>query len=82
VPASRFSNCQSGSEDHRRDRRFVGVQIRRIVEGEDMPRTGERQTLLFSATFPKVTFRAPLFGLTQGTFPEVKHAEHCPPEHR
>ena len=28
-------------------------QIRRIVEGEDMPRTGERQTLLFSATFPK-----------------------------
>lgn len=29
------------------------VQIRRIVEGEDMPRTGQRQTLLFSATFPK-----------------------------
>ena len=29
-------------------------QIRRIVEGEDMPRSGERQTLLFSATFPKV----------------------------
>ncbi len=28
-------------------------QIRRIVEGEDMPRSGERQTLLFSATFPK-----------------------------
>ncbi|KAK9853650.1 hypothetical protein WJX84_006927 [Apatococcus fuscideae] len=28
-------------------------QIRRIVEGEDMPRTGQRQTLLFSATFPK-----------------------------
>jgi hypothetical protein len=28
-------------------------QIRRIVEQEDMPRTGERQTLLFSATFPK-----------------------------
>ncbi|KDD72261.1 DEAD/DEAH box helicase, partial [Helicosporidium sp. ATCC 50920] len=28
-------------------------QIRRIVEGEDMPRPGERQTLLFSATFPK-----------------------------
>jgi ATP-dependent RNA helicase DDX3X len=28
-------------------------QIRRIVEGENMPRTGERQTLLFSATFPK-----------------------------
>ncbi len=28
-------------------------QIRRIVEGEDMPPTGERQTLMFSATFPK-----------------------------
>lgn len=28
-------------------------QIRRIVEGEDMPRTGDRQTLMFSATFPK-----------------------------
>lgn len=26
---------------------------RRIVEGEDMPPTGERQTMLFSATFPK-----------------------------
>ena len=31
----------------------VMLQIRRIVEGEDMPRTGQRQTLLFSATFPK-----------------------------
>jgi ATP-dependent RNA helicase DDX3X len=28
-------------------------QIRRIVDEEDMPRPGERQTLLFSATFPK-----------------------------
>jgi len=28
-------------------------QIRRIVEQEDMPTTGERQTLMFSATFPK-----------------------------
>lgn len=27
-------------------------QIRRIVEKESMPRTGERQTLMFSATFP------------------------------
>jgi ATP-dependent RNA helicase DDX3X len=27
-------------------------QIRRIVEQEDMPRTEDRQTLLFSATFP------------------------------
>ncbi|ORX90322.1 DEAD-domain-containing protein [Basidiobolus meristosporus CBS 931.73] len=28
-------------------------QIRRIVEKEDMPVTGERQTLMFSATFPR-----------------------------
>ncbi|KAJ9526153.1 hypothetical protein QJQ45_009620 [Haematococcus lacustris] len=28
-------------------------QIRKIVEQEDMPRTGQRQTLMFSATFPK-----------------------------
>ena len=28
-------------------------QIRRIVEGEDMPHTSSRQTLMFSATFPR-----------------------------
>lgn len=28
-------------------------QIRKIVEEDKMPRTGERQTLMFSATFPK-----------------------------
>ena len=28
-------------------------QIRRIVQGEDMPPTGSRQTLMFSATFPR-----------------------------
>ncbi|EFX02574.1 ATP dependent RNA helicase [Grosmannia clavigera kw1407] len=28
-------------------------QIRRIVEGEDMPGVNERQTLMFSATFPR-----------------------------
>ncbi|EAW10233.1 DEAD/DEAH box helicase [Aspergillus clavatus NRRL 1] len=28
-------------------------QIRRIVEGEDMPSVNERQTLMFSATFPR-----------------------------
>jgi ATP-dependent RNA helicase DDX3X len=28
-------------------------QIRRIVEGEDMPGTRDRQTLMFSATFPR-----------------------------
>lgn len=28
-------------------------QIREIVESNTMPKTGERQTLMFSATFPK-----------------------------
>lgn len=28
-------------------------QIRRIVEQDSMPPTGQRQTLMFSATFPK-----------------------------
>lgn len=28
-------------------------QIRRIVEEDNMPPTGQRQTLMFSATFPK-----------------------------
>merc|ERR1719312_385187 len=28
-------------------------QIRRIVQDDNMPKTGERQTLMFSATFPK-----------------------------
>ena len=34
-------------------------QIRRIVDQDTMPKSGERQTLMFSATFPKeiqVTF--------------------------
>ena len=28
-------------------------QIRRIVKQDCMPRTGDRQTMMFSATFPK-----------------------------
>lgn len=36
---------------------------RRIVEGEDMPPTGERQTMLFSATFPKEIQRLAAGGL-------------------
>ena len=28
-------------------------QIRRIVEQDKMPKVGDRQTLMFSATFPK-----------------------------
>ena len=37
-------------------------QIRRIVDQDTMPKAGERQTLMFSATFPKeiqVTFLCP-----------------------
>ena len=39
-------------------------QIRRIVEQMDMPPSGERQTMLFSATFPKeiqVLLLSPVF---------------------
>ena len=32
---------------------IFNLQIRRIVDGENMPRSADRQTLLFSATFPK-----------------------------
>ncbi len=32
---------------------LINPQIRRIVDGENMPRSADRQTLLFSATFPK-----------------------------
>ena len=28
-------------------------QIRRIVEQDSMPKTGDRRTMMFSATFPK-----------------------------
>ena len=34
-----------------------GPQIRRIVEGEGMPRAPQRQTLMFSATFPELIQR-------------------------
>ena len=39
-------------------------QIRNIVEERGMPQTGARQTLMFSATFPKeiqVSLRNPVF---------------------
>lgn len=35
-------------------------QIRRIVEQDNMPATGSRQTLMFSATFPKEIQVSPL----------------------
>ena len=38
-------------------------QIRRIVEEDHMPRTGQRQTLMFSATFPKEIQRLAQVGL-------------------
>ena len=39
-------------------------QIRQLVEQRDMPRTGERQTMLFSATFPKEIQRIHLISYT------------------
>ena len=52
VSLSRVSYLALDEADRMLDMGFE-PQIRRIVEQEDMPRTGERQTLLFSATFPK-----------------------------
>ena len=41
-------------------------QIRRIVEDDTMPKTGLRQTLMFSATFPKeIQVRLSLVVLTE-----------------
>ena len=41
-------------------------QIRRIVEDDTMPKTGLRQTLMFSATFPKeIQVRLSLVALTE-----------------
>ena len=39
-------------------------QIRRIVEQDNMPPTGKRQTLMFSATFPK-EIQVGFYGLIQ-----------------
>ena len=40
-------------------------QIRRIVEKDTMPPAGTRQTLMFSATFPKeIQVSSPLFSVT------------------
>lgn len=52
VSLSRVAYLALDEADRMLDMGFE-PQIRRIVEQEDMPRTGERQTLLFSATFPK-----------------------------
>jgi ATP-dependent RNA helicase DDX3X len=52
VSLSRIAYLALDEADRMLDMGFE-PQIRKIVDGEDMPRTGERQTLLFSATFPK-----------------------------
>ncbi|KAK3245908.1 DEAD-box ATP-dependent RNA helicase 52B [Cymbomonas tetramitiformis] len=52
VSLSRVAYLALDEADRMLDMGFE-PQIRRIVEGEDMPPTGVRQTLLFSATFPK-----------------------------
>jgi len=47
-------------------------QIRRIVEEDSMPATGCRQTLMFSATFPKeiqVDLGSPQFLVIQNQLP-------------
>eukprot|EP00210_Caulerpa_lentillifera_P004906 g4682.t1 len=52
ISLSRINYLALDEADRMLDMGFE-PQIRRIVEQEDMPRTGQRQTLLFSATFPK-----------------------------
>jgi ATP-dependent RNA helicase DDX3X len=52
-------------------------QIRRIVQQDTMPRTGERQTLMFSATFPKeiqvnlINFIKEVFFIYNRMFPNI-----------
>ena len=68
-------------------------QIRRIVEQEDMPPVGHRQTLMFSATFPKEIqrlasdFLANYVFLTVGRVGSstdliVQHIEYVTPEEK
>ncbi|TQD93336.1 hypothetical protein C1H46_021094 [Malus baccata] len=57
-------------------------QIRRIVEQMDMPRSGARQTLLFSATFPDEIQRLAADFLSNYIFSIcwkswIKHMTHC-----
>lgn len=47
-------------------------QIRRIVEEDNMPPTGQRQTLMFSATFPKEIQR-----LAQVRSPQIDYGKFC-----
>jgi ATP-dependent RNA helicase DDX3X len=42
-------------------------QIRRIVQQDAMPKTGERQTLMFSATFPK-EIQASIYAIQHTSF--------------
>lgn len=68
-------------------------QIRRIVEQEDMPPVGQRQTLMFSATFPKeiqrlaADFLSNYVFLTVGRVGSstdliVQHIEYVSPEEK
>ena len=43
-------------------------QIRQIVEGNNMPTPGKRQTLMFSATFPK-EIQVIFFSISKYFFP-------------
>jgi len=52
VSLSQIKNLCLDEADRMLDMGFA-PQIKRIVEKEDMPPCGERQTLMFSATFPK-----------------------------
>lgn len=49
-------------------------QIRKIVEQMDMPPTGGRQTMLFSATFPKEIQVCPFSGYLSKNFGYVAYA--------
>jgi len=54
-------------------------QIRRIVQQDAMPKTGERQTLMFSATFPKEIQASIWCSITQVFVHKWRHkAEVCP----
>ena len=50
-------------------------QIRRIVEKDNMPPCGERQTNMFSATFPKEIQVSLHFTFLNGTYDNI--SDHC-----
>lgn len=52
IPLLSFSYLVLDEADRMLDMGFE-PQIRRIVEQDTMPASGDRQTMMFSATFPK-----------------------------